>query len=59
MVKTTRRCTMTSILFYIFVFNYYARFFWQHNFNPVGNEFTSIVIIGLLIIISKNNGVHK
>jgi hypothetical protein len=45
---------MMHILFYIFAILYYFQLWFTENFNPVGKEFTNLVILGLLAILQQN-----
>lgn len=53
MVKRYDWCTMTSILFYVMIGNYYFNYFTRDNFNSIGNEFVGVVFVGLLAILNK------
>lgn len=39
---------MIHILFYIIAIFYYLQLWFVENFNPIGKEFTNLVILGLL-----------
>lgn len=47
---------MTSILFYIMIGYYYFNFWTVNNFNPIGNEFVTLTILGLLAILQRQKG---
>ena len=39
---------MIHLLFYVFVIFYYLQIIFVDNFNPIGKEFASAVLLGLL-----------
>ncbi len=49
---------MIHLLFYVFAVIYYLELWFVDNFNPIGKEFTNIVILGLIAILT-NNGRNK
>lgn len=53
MAETKYWCNMISILFYIMLMNYYLNFFLKNDFNSIGNEFASVVVLGLIAILQK------
>ena len=44
---------MITILFYILSSLYISQLYLIENFNPVGKEFTTLVILGLVVILAK------
>jgi hypothetical protein len=46
---------MMHILFCIFAIIYYLQLWLVENFNPIGKEFTNLVILGLLAILLKKD----
>lgn len=44
---------MIHLVFYICALVYYVQLWLVDNFNPIGKEFTSIVILGLIAILTK------
>jgi hypothetical protein len=52
MAETIIWCNMIHLLFYIFVIFYYFGVWFTDNFNPIGQEFANLVILGLLAIIT-------
>lgn len=46
---------MIHILFFIFAIVYYLQLWFVENFNPIGKEFTNLVILGLLAILLKKD----
>ena len=54
MAETSSWCNMMiTILFYILSSLYISQLYLIENFNPVGKEFTTLVILGLVVILAK------
>jgi hypothetical protein len=53
MAETTSWCNMISTLFYILAAVYFVQLYFFANIVPVGTEFASLVILGLLAILQQ------
>jgi hypothetical protein len=55
MAETTSWCNMIVTIFYILSIIYMIQLHFIDNFNPVGKEFTGLVILGLLTILNTTH----
>lgn len=53
MAETIIWCNMISTLFYILTAVYFVQLYFFANISPVGAEFASLVILGLLAILQQ------
>jgi hypothetical protein len=55
MAETIIWCNMIVTIFYILSIIYMIQLHFVDNFNPVGKEFTSLVMLGLLTILHTSH----